>query len=130
MAISREAKEVRLRWLEGTRGPNPDEVIEVTAEGFTVKRMLMWPFKPKLRSVVWKDVTEIQACIRDCFSCHPMILYFMRDGKKDFQVDELMGGYATLLEEVLKIFPDFDISQYDEVEGYFPGEGCQVCWKC
>jgi hypothetical protein len=130
MAISEEAHELRMQWLESNRDSSPSEWIELTEEGFIVKRRrFFWPFKPKQHLIEWKDVKEIYAAINDCYSCHPMFLYFIRDGVKDLVVDELMGNYIQLFERVLQIFQDFDKDMYYEVEGYFPGEGCQLCWK-
>jgi hypothetical protein len=127
MAINEEAHEVRLRWVEGSKDRHP-EWIELAGDGFVVKRK-RWPFKPGQRHVAWNDVIEVHASIYDCYSCHPMRLHFCFANGREYRVDELMQGYERLLEHVMKAFSGFDKARYDEVEGYFPGEGCQLCWR-
>lgn len=129
MGISEEAQYVRTKWLMATRTENPQEWIETTNENLTVLTRVFWPFKPRRRSIAWKDVIEIHAGIFDCFSCHPMTLYFVRESEKDFRVSELMGEYPQLFERVLQIFPGFDKDKYDKVEACFPGECWELVWK-
>jgi len=127
MAISEEAREVRLNWLESSRGPNPER-IKIIDDGFVVTQK-RWPLKPRQRPLAWKDVVEIHASIFDCYSCHPMELRFCLSDGGGVRATELMDGYPSLLESVVQAFPGFDRDVYDEVEGYFPGEGCRLCWR-
>ena len=128
MAVSEEAHKIRMQWLESNR--DSSEWIELTEKGFLVKqRRFGGLFKPKQHSIEWKDIKEIYAGIFDCFTCHPMNLNFVSDNTEDIRVDELTGNYSQLFEKVLQVFPDFDKDMYYEVEGYFPGEGNQLCWK-
>lgn len=102
--------------------------IEFTHAGFAIRtRKFLW-FHVQ-HSVIWDEVLEIRAEIKDCFSFHTFGLRFMISSDEGYLVCDDDAIWPELYEKVLQIFPAIDRAVIAKAEASFPDECSMICWQ-
>ncbi|BDS07440.1 hypothetical protein NT6N_24800 [Oceaniferula spumae] len=105
-----------------------DVSIEFTLSGFTIRtRKFLWFYNHY--NVIWDEVHEIRAEMKDCVSFHTLGLRFMISSDEGYLVCDDDAIWTELYEKVLEIFPAIDRDVIAKAEASFPNECSLICWQ-
>jgi hypothetical protein len=102
--------------------------IEFSPIGFDIStRSFLW-FRRRFE-IVWDDVVEIRAEMKDCFAYHVFGLRFMTAEDKGYLVCDDDAIWPEFYERVQQIFPAIDQAVIAEIQASFPSEWSKTCWR-
>jgi hypothetical protein len=77
----------------------------------------------------WSEVKQIHTCMLDCYSHHTVGLCLTSDEHNDGPiVTEDHEGYKDFVEYLRQRFPEFNETNFRNIERCFPMEGSLPCW--